>query len=220
MILQAILSQLAPHDCLGCGAEGALLCSRCVANLDMVPERCYRCRRLSVDGKTCSSCRSSSAVYIARAVTPYRGLAKDIVWRLKFSGAQAAAREMAHLMSHLLPTGETIVIVPIPTATTRVRTRGYDQAVLLARAVARQTGKRYCPALRRLGQHHQVGATRVQRVTQLQEAYRCIRPTAIESAHVILIDDVSTTGATLEAAATIMKAAGAKRVSALTFAQA
>jgi len=220
MIFQTVLSQLAPHDCLGCRAEGSLLCHECASDLVPIPERCYRCRGLNPAGRTCHSCRSSTEIYAVRAVTPYRNLAKGLIWQLKFSGAQAAAREMADLMALLLIGSEEIVIVPIPTATTRVRKRGYDQAVLLARAVARRSGHPYAPSLRRLGQHHQVGATRTQRITQLQEAYRCIRPELIEGKHVVLIDDVVTTGATLEAAARIMKAGGAARVSGLVFAQA
>ena len=63
-------------------------------------------------------------------------------------------------------------------------------------------------------------ASRQQRLSQLEEAFRVIRPERINGAHVLLVDDVITTGATLEAAATILKRAGAKQVSALVFAQA
>lgn len=220
MILDTLLAQLAPHECLGCSAEGSLLCLECQQGLSSLPERCYRCKALSAANRTCSTCRNHSVLYAVHARTVYDGAAKDLVWQLKFQGAQAAARHMAAMLAALAPTGEDIIFVPVPTATSRMRRRGYDQATLLARALARHTKTPYATALRRLGQHHQVGASRQQRITQLQSAYRCVRPSAVEGRHVVLIDDVLTTGATLEAAAKVIKAAGAKRVSGLVFAQA
>jgi ComF family protein len=219
-LFQTILAQLAPHDCLGCRTEGALVCADCRRTIQPLPERCYHCRRFSPGSRTCKACRGTSELFVVKARAAYTGVAKDLIWRLKFSGAQAAAQEMATMMRSLLDADPTIVLVPVPTATTRVRKRGYDQALLLARALAKRSGNRYSPALRRLGQHHQVGATRQQRITQLQTAYRCIRPASIQGAHVVLIDDVLTTGATFEAAAKVLKAAGAKHVSGLVFAQA
>ena len=94
------------------------------------------------------------------------------------------------------------------------------QIRLIAKALARRTGLPYAPALRRLGQHHQVGSNRQQRRAQLKQAYRCVQNYAIQDQHVLLIDDVLTTGATLEAAGDAILASAAKRVSGLVFAQA
>jgi ComF family protein len=220
MLLDSLLSAVAPHECLNCRTEGRLLCADCVRLLPAVPDMCYRCRKLSDGGRTCKSCRASSDLFIVRAATTYDGLAKDLVWQLKFQGAQAAAGEVADRLLRHLPRGEEFMIVPVPTATSRIRRRGYDQATLIARSLARKSGLPYTAALRRSGQHHQLGSNRAQRTTQLQGAYRCVKPTRLAGKHVLLIDDVLTTGATLEAAATVIKAAGAKRVSALVFARA
>jgi ComF family protein len=110
------------------------------------------------------------------------------------------------------------VLVPVPTATSRVRARGYDQSKLLARAVARRQSLPVLNCLARHGQTHQVGATRQQRLSQLSTAFRVIRPARLAGRHVILVDDVTTTGATLELAAQKLLAAGARRVDAVTFA--
>jgi len=220
MIITRLLRQLAPYECLGCGAEGQLLCSGCATRLIPVPERCYRCRTLSAHGKTCQSCRHTSSLFSIRSATIYRGLAKELIWKLKFNSARDAAEEIAAQLLPLIPPIKNAIIVPVPTATSRARQRGYDQAQLIAKALARRTGLPYTPALRRLGQHHQVGSTRDQRRAQLKDAYRCVHPSAIQNQHVILIDDVLTTGATLEAAGTAILANGAQRVSGLVFAQA
>jgi ComF family protein len=150
----------------------------------------------------------------------YKAIAKDLVWNLKFQGTQAAASEIAERLAKFVPRSPGFVIIPVPTATSRVRQRGYDQANLIARELARKTGVAYSPALRRSGQFHQLGSSRKRRISQLQDAYRVAKPLDVKAMHVILIDDVLTTGSTLEAAAKVIKAAGAERISGLVFARA
>jgi ComF family protein len=111
------------------------------------------------------------------------------------------------------------LLVPVPTASSHVRRRGYDQAKLITRLVAAQTGLHYTDCLIRTGQSRQVGASRRQRLEQLQHAYRTTEHKLIKAAHIILIDDVVTTGATLEAAAGALRRAGASRIDAVVFAQ-
>jgi len=218
--LDSLLKHVAPYECIGCQEEGSLLCRDCRLTLQTVPSRCYRCHKLTPGSKTCTSCRTQSPLYRVTPATVYEGLAKDLVWQLKFQGAQAAAREMAQLLVYHYDFAADLILVPIPTATSRVRTRSYDQAQLLAKQIARLTGCEYAPLLRRIGQHHQVGAARRERITQLRGAYRVVRADNLQDKHIILIDDVLTTGATLEAAARTLKAAGVKRVSGAVFAQA
>lgn len=219
-MLDSLLSVIAPHICLQCGAEGSPWCVACRNTARPAIDRCYRCHALSPRGRTCGSCRASSALYSVRAVTRYDGIAKQLVWRFKFERARAAYRVLADMLMQRAPAEAGAVVVPVPTSTSRVRQRGYDQTVLIARQYARSVGLPYRPVLARYGQQQQHTAARQQRLTQLQRAFTTARPAAVQSMHVLLIDDVVTTGATLEAAAQALKAAGAKRVSALVFAQA
>lgn len=115
--------------------------------------------------------------------------------------------------------GKDTIVVPVPTATKRVRQRGFDHAALTAKAYAAQEGLLFMPALVRIGQTRQVGASKKQRHEQLQGAFRVVSPKRIKAEHILLLDDVLTTGATLEAAARVLKQAGAKTVSAAVFAQ-
>lgn len=148
-------------------------------------------------------------------------MAREVVHRTKYERAQAGARVMAMLSSPLL-TGvvQTALLVPAPTASRRVRQRGYDQAVLFARELSKTTGLTTSRLLARQGQAHQVGAGRADRLRHLRNAFRSTRPEAVKGKHVILVDDVLTTGATLEMAAKELRRAGAQRVDALVFAQA
>jgi ComF family protein len=160
----------------------------------------------------------------------YDGIAKTLIWKLKFERARSAGVEIGMMLAPLakeLANAEAAkkhpantIVVHVPTATVRVRLRGYDQAAIIAREVAHSAGLRYSPLLARAGRQMQRGASRAQRKEQLQLAFRVRRPHLVKNAHIILVDDVITTGATLEAAAATLKAAGAKKVEAVTFAQA
>lgn len=214
-----ILSLVAPHYCSGCGNEGNILCDRCSTALPSLPPRCYRCHKLTGDSKTCKACRRTSRLFAVQARTAYDSLAKQTVWRLKFESARAGARDMAREMLPLLPT-RGVALVPVPTATNRIRERGFDQTVLLCRELQRLSGLPVLPCLARLDQSEQVGATRRQRVKQLQGAYRVRHASLVRNRRLLLIDDVITTGATLEACALALHEAGARRVEAVVFAQA
>lgn len=220
-LLDKLIAVIAPYDCLGCSVEGRLLCRACAALLPDLPERCYRCRKLSPGSRTCTPCRKISRLYAVHVATEYEGMAQQMIWRLKFIGARTAARSMAESMLPLIESVEQgVCIVPVPTATTRVRQRGYDQATLVARELAKRSGLSYRYLLRRHGKTHQVGARRSQRLKQIHGAFRVSKPVGVTIKHVLLVDDVLTTGATLETAAAALRAAGVQRVSALVYAQA
>jgi ComF family protein len=142
------------------------------------------------------------------------------VWKLKFAHARAAVDPMAALLVGRCLFDADTLFVPVPTATNRVRQRGYDQAELLCRALAAHTGLPYRLALARHGQSRQVGTSRSERLKHLENALRVTASPLVHGKHIVLIDDVLTTGATLEAAARVVKRAGAKRVDAIVFAQA
>ena len=154
------------------------------------------------------------------ASTGYHGLAKQLVTSLKFLGKQSAARIMAeHMATRLLP-APTVILTHMPATTSHIRQRGYDQAELITYHLARLTGCRRLTLLARSGQQHQLGSKREQRLSQLTRALRVKHASRISGKHIIVIDDVLTTGSSVRAAATVLVAAGAARVDVLTFAQA
>jgi ComF family protein len=225
-LIDSLLSVISPYDCLGCAAEGALLCADCRGGLTPALPRCYRCHAVSASFTTCPACRPESPLRVVMPAVRYDGLAKDIVWRMKFARTQGAAAEIARLVEDRLQLRRRlhgrpdIIITHAPTATVRVRQRGYDQASLIAHELAGITRLPYIPLLARRGSQKQIGATKEQRTQQLDGAFRAMRAGRIRGKHIILIDDVVTTGATLEAAANALLQAGARRVDAVVFAQA
>lgn len=221
-LLDTLTSFIAPHQCLGCGHDGDLLCAVCLPLLPELQPQCYRCRRTDGGNLTCKNCRRNSPLQHVWIGTTYDGIGEALMKKLKFERALAAAntitRSLADQFGTALPSHA--LLVPIPTATSRVRQRGYDQSVIIARKLARHTGLPCASLLSRYGQQRQTGSSRKQRLLQLEDAFR-VRPKKLQDAKtVILVDDVLTTGATLEMAAKTLKQAGVKHISAITFARA
>jgi len=218
-LLERIINTVAPHSCLICDREGKLLCNWCLPDAcPSLPSRCYRCKAVTDNSRTCDKCRAQTKLKHVWVRSDYGGAAKGLIHNLKFTGAQAAAPIIASYMHEALPYLEYVVIVPIPTATIRLRQRGYDHAELLARHLSNISGLPVVKGLARLGQSRQVGTKRSQRHSQLAGAFRPTNNIA-PKAHILLVDDVVTTGATLEEAAKTLKQAGAKTVDAVVFTQ-
>jgi len=224
LMLDRITGLLAPHTCIGCGAEGDVCCCDCLQRVSPAVRCCYRCQKLGPNFATCPDCRLQSPLTAVYAAAAYDGLTKDLLWRLKFDRALAAAPLIARQLHYCLsPLPKNALVVPVPTARSRVRRRGYDQAELLAAQYARMVGVQYCPLLERLGSGEQKGANRQQRQEQLQSAYRVrarkLPRSGLAGRIIVLVDDVVTTGATLEAAAAALSQTGARAVHGLVFAQ-
>lgn len=219
--IELFLRTIAPFDCLVCGAEGSLVCSACRPAFGVrCPSRCFRCLKQTVDFRVCASCRPTVGLNRVYTVYPYDGFAKLLVKEFKFNGKRSAAHDIAAFMCQVTPQlPSSTIVVYVPTAAARVRARGYDHAKLLASAYASQVGAANLPALRRINQHRQLGATRAERFVHMKDAYSAVNNKSIQGADILLVDDVITTGATLSSAARILRAAGASHVSAIVFAQ-
>lgn len=219
MNIERILTWVAPHSCVNCNDEGALLCSKCQLLLPAAPNTCYRCNVALTDMTVCKDCQQYGLAEVY-ATTRYENTAKQLLWYLKFQRAQAAAAEMATIMASTLDLPRDAIITQAPTANARVRIRGYDQAALLAKGLAKHTGLPYAPLLARTSNNRQLGATRSIRQDQMRYAFRPQKTYLLQNNPVILVDDVLTTGSTLEAAAKVLLDAGASRIIAVVFARA
>lgn len=226
-VFESVIGWLAPPVCVGCGVEGSALCEACGAS-ELLPfgERCYKCSALSPRSRTCPAHRTGSPRYVWIS-TDYGGAAKVLLQKYKFNHLRTAANPLsAHLAATLRTYNDSnslakagYLVVAVPTASGRVRERGFDHAALLAKTTAGRLALAYSPLLARLGQARQVGATRAQRMAQQTGTYRVTRPYLVAGRNILLIDDVVTTGATLRAATAALRAAGARHVDALVFAK-
>lgn len=127
----------------------------------------------------------------------------------KFDAAYEARQSLAALLARQLPRHVEWTVATVPTARAHIRQLGYDHATSLAKEIARLQRVPYAPLLQRSKQAVQHQSSRQARLRQVRELFTASGPMPRE---VLLVDDVLTTGATLEAAARVLKAAGAQRV--------
>jgi ComF family protein len=111
------------------------------------------------------------------------------------------------------------LIVPVPTAASRRRQRGFGHTELLAKHIAWQLKLERREVLRRLGHTRQLGSSREQRLHQLKDSFVVQRQSTVKGRKILLIDDVVTTGGTIISAAQVLRQAGAASVHALLFAK-
>lgn len=208
-----------PPVCGGCGRLGTILCDECVARMMLVEgQLCHCCGRALPDDtpnftELCTACAAERPLLRqVRAPFLYAEPTSHLIHRLKYDGYFALARPLAALMAAYWPQWETPpdVILPIPLHKRRKRRRGFNQSALLAKGLAAQVGvacdesallrHRYTDPQTKLGPQ--------ERRANVAGAF--IADTArVAGRHVVLIDDVYTTGSTMSAAAEALQQAGA-----------
>jgi ComF family protein len=170
--------------------------------------------------RPCPDCVGQNKPQHVWIFAEYSGLAKSLVHTLKFDCTRLAAIEMAELMDGCLPYFANPPLVGyVPTAPARHRARGFDHAQLVAKELARLRGWHYTTFLARRKHNRQLGADREQRKRQLKDTFRIVNHSLVKNRHILLVDDVVTTGATLEVCTKELKKAGAAQIDAAVFAR-
>jgi len=152
----------------------------------------------------------------------YAGALRRLIHLLKYRGVRTLAEPFGRWLAHALPLDERVdLVVPVPLHWWRRYWRGYNQAEILAKEIARRTGLLYSgDALRRVrSTPPQAQMTLSQRRKNVTAAFAVPDAEVVRGKTILLLDDVLTTGATLGACAKALKKAGARRVVALTLAR-
>jgi ComF family protein len=239
-IADGLLNLLYPESCLVCSAPVARLQDRGIC-----PACWQRALRLRITGAVCPSCGIPYQSFAeepahlcgkcilslppysgARAFGYYSSELSRMVQALKFSGR----RDLAPLLAPLLASTflefwqpeDVDLIVPVPLHPNRKKERGFNQAALLGRALARLLGMPCEDRVLRRARSTppQVGLSDAERARNVAGAFVCRRPDRIRARRLLLVDDVMTTGSTAASAASALLNAGAARVCVLTLARA
>ena len=217
---------LFPKRCVGCDVEGAFLCGECSDDLPLLePPYCFICSQpgdLMV--RLCARCWERP-LRIDGIRSPYRfeGAIRNAVHSLKYRNLRAMAHVLAGLLADFVVSQsiEADLLVPAPLHPKRERSRGYNQSLLLARETgALLNVETSSDALRRVQNTPSQASvsSEDERLANVVNAFQA-SPDLVVGKRVIILDDVCTTGATLEACSLALKAAGALSVQGLTVAR-
>ena len=226
--LARVLELVFPSKCVHCDAEGSLLCGVCLSEAAFLKGNgnggfCRRCARNTGGPDLCHACAESPPP-LSRLIAVYQfdGAIRDAVHALKYNDIRALGPILGRLMSddprivRLVPDA----IVPVPLHARRERSRGYNQAALLARPIAELLEAPVAGDLLRRTVHNQpqvesrAESARSRNVSGIFKASPGVRDKRI-----LLVDDVATTGSTLRECARTLLKAGARRVDAVVLAK-
>jgi ComF family protein len=215
--LKKLSSLLFGGSCFLCrGASRATLCPACDADLPRLAPAsemrlCPRCALVSPGGALCGRCLAEPPGYDATvAALAYAFPADTLVHALKFRGELALAPLLAAILSKRLPGERIELVVPVPLSVERLRSRGYNQSAEIARRLEQRAPLELFLCERSRDTAAQSDLPWSERRRNVRDAFRCTR--AIPGATVAVVDDVMTTGATLDEIARVLKRAGAARV--------
>ncbi len=229
MLGTAIADILFPKTCIGCGREGTFLCDACLLAVPIRHEHgCPFCRHRTPLGMTCLSCSDRHALDGIFSATPYRGnsIVEDAIHVMKYEFVAELCDPLGRFLSEAVSRSELPlpeIIIPVPLHPWRLRFRGFNQSARIAASLAAHLAPYLDVPVREdilIRNRFTLPQARShdtrERQENLREAFSVseIRDskTRLKNATVWLVDDVATTGATLEECAKALKKTGAKKV--------
>jgi ComF family protein len=237
-ILRHILDFILPSTCSYChapvGDSGIpYFCSSCWADFAMLHGPvCPSCGRpfdspealLHSPEHRCRECRQAPKMFDqALAIGQFEGPLREAIHQFKYRPCRALGKPLGEWMVDRVRVLIGIdIIIPVPLHTKRLRQRGFNQALLLAHCMSERHGTPLsCDNLVRVRPTRpQVELSGEERIKNVAGAFAVLRPGEVKDKHVILVDDVFTTGATMHECAVVLKEAGAAQVTAFTLARA
>lgn len=218
--LNTIIDIFYPEKCISCGKYGNHLCFGCASKIEKIAtSTCPECGKIIKFGSYCPDCKKNLGLMIngiMSAAIYDAGPTKEIIHHLKYSGFVDLAGILGELMVERLlheAMPNNCVIVPVPLSLKRVAERGFNQSELIGKYVSNKLRIPGCDALSRIkDQKPQATLKRNERLSNLIGVFRVEDDEFVHGKNVLLIDDVATTGTTLNECAKVLRAAGAKKV--------
>lgn len=220
LLLDDLLSLIAPHICKRCGVVGSTYCERCINDtLKETKPFCVYCGALTEKSNLCDKCRKRSPFDDIYVVGYRRGALKRLVGDYKYHSEVASCRPIARLLCNRLRPAdlpEDLAVASIPTIPAHIRRRGFDHMRLVARQMRgispRRVNVRLFIRTDNTSQHELNERQRHERIkgSLVLNAKYIARHGVPQS--VLIIDDIWTTGATLEWAATLLREAGVEKI--------
>lgn len=200
------LSLFLPHYCCSCGLIGAVLCESCYYDIISEPEqRCLSCWRPLLLSTGCRCQRSFSRSWY---VGQHKDKLRSLVAVSKFEASRAGCDKQAELLDEVLPElPDSLIVAPVPTIARHVRQRGFAHAERIARRLANKRQLACQSVFARTEQLVQHGASKTMRARQAGRSFRLTKPIDTSKTYLI-VDDVYTTGATINALAKLLITAG------------
>ncbi len=215
--LGLLLDLIFPSRCVGCGLRGVDLCPDCLATVrPLDPASCPRCGRASRLGGLCPTCsRYEGPLAGIRAASPYEGVVRQAIHSFKYRHRQTLAEPLSQLIDREISRRplHLDLLVPVPLHPHRRTERGYNQSALLAVKLGERLGAPVAGILERTRETAaQAGLKARERQTNVRGAFRCTSGAELSGRRVGIVDDVCTTGATLEDCARALHDAGCASV--------
>lgn len=214
------LDILFPEKCVVCGVYGSLCCYNCVDKIEKIATpTCPECGKISKMSQYCPSCKSRIKPYlysVSIACNYHSDVIKVIIHDLKYSGITALSQicgELIYQRIKDISSKRELVIVPVPLYKYRQNIRGFNQSEMIARYLSKRLNQTGGSALiKKVNTAAQARLSRQKRLSNLEGAFECVDKALVFGKDVLLVDDVMTTGATLNECAKTLKMAGAKKV--------
>ncbi len=215
------LDLLFPRRCLGCGVEGNYLCLPCQEKIRFPPQRCVVCGKPSFLGRVHQECRRKKIFLKGLLVAAdYQNQSiQNLIWNFKYNSVSPLGEILATLLTDffisldLLDFFATSAVIPVPLHKRRLRERGFNQAQVLAQKFAHKTGLEFLEVLRKeKNTKDQIELSREERLRNVQDSFASLPHPSLGERKIILVDDVATTGATLNECAKVLRGQGAGEI--------
>lgn len=218
-----MLDTLFPIECIGCGQEGAWLCRKCGEAIPIkTSETCFVCKQPSRAWRTCYPCRSLCTLGGVIGFFEYSDeIVKTVLQVAKYGFLEDVLRPLLNVVApYIRPAIEAldldpraVLLVPVPLHPRRKRERGFNQAEIIAHAFAQASGGTVSTALVRRGARPpQASLDAFDRAQNIRRAFSCTNPAQVYKRWIFIVDDIATTGSTLDECGRVLRAAGAGEV--------